>query len=351
MILLVTGGREYSMKPHDWLRLDALHFPSALPPEALAARHRLMVEHGGPSDEMLADARAYPGPVTAVYEGEADGADTCARAWAESRGITVRPFKADWRPNGGPVDRPAGHRRNAEMLAAAIGEAGWTGDVVQVVAFPGGEGTKDMVAKAETVRARYPCAVRILDWRSGPAQRWTVDDVKACEEHYEHLRTGGDPEAYSWEMAIMHRWLERGAGGMPVCSAHLWTDHGKVSLPTAGCTYIGRYDHRQGFAASPLANPFKSTGDADEGLLERYRSHLRSAYKINRPVQQALRGLKPWSLLACWCHATRPCHGVVVADAVQQVQAAIELKAAGRELPAPHWSTYKLERAPDKLTA
>lgn len=343
MILLVTGGREYSMKPHDWMRLDALHFPSTLPPEALAHRHKLMVEHGGPSEDMMADARAYPGPVTALYEGEADGADTCARAWAESRGIPVRGdpvTKAEWKEHG----KAAGHIRNRRQLDAAIKEARATDDFLQVVGFPGGPGTANQLEQAERARRDDHGLVRILDCRGGPAQRWTVEDVKACEKHYESLRCGGDPEDYSWEMAIMERWLERGAGGMPVCSAHLWTQAGKASLPTAACTYIGRYDHRQGFQASPLANPFKSTGDADEGLLERYRSHLRSAYKINRPVQQALRGLKPWSLLVCWCHATRPCHGVVVADAVQQVQASIAIKAAGRELPAPHWSAYKLAR-------
>ena len=346
MILLITGGRDYSMKPADWLRLDALHVPSTLPPDALARCYQLQVEHGGPTDAMLEAARRYPGPVTAVYEGEADGADTCGRAWAESRGIPVRPFPADWRPNGGPVDRSAGHRRNAEMLSAALEEASQADDVLVVAAFAGGTGTANMVELAEGARRRYPGAVRILDFRGGPAQRWTIEDVKLVQEAYEYLRTSGDPEGYSWETAIMTRWLERGGQGQPLCSAHLWTTGGKVELPTAACLYIGRKDHRHGIPEGILANPLKVDAGADIATqLERYRSHLRSAYKIHRGVQQALRTTKPWTLLVCWCHASRPCHGTVAADAIAQVQAQIELKAAGRDLPAAHWSAYKLARS------
>jgi hypothetical protein len=347
VILLVTGGREYSMKPADWLRLDALHFPSSLSPEALARCYQMQVEHGGPTDAMLEAARRYPGPVTAVYEGEADGADTCARAWAESRGIPVRPFevtRADWKEHG----KAAGPRRNTTMLAAAMEEAEIVGgDVVLVVAFPGGPGTADMVEQAARARRQHPGAVRILDFRDGPAQRWTAEDVQAVQDTYESLRCGGDPEGYSWETAIMTRWLERGGQGMPLCSAHLWTmKGGKVELPTAACSYIGRYDHRHGIPEGVLANPFKLGEHDPETILERYRSHLRSAYQRHRGVQTALRTLKPWTLLVCWCHATRPCHGTVAADAIAQVQAAIELKAAGRDLPAPHWTTYKLANRP-----
>jgi hypothetical protein len=346
VILLVTGGREYSMKPADWLRLDALHFPSSLSPEALARCYQMQVEHGGPTDAMLEAARRYPGPVTAVYEGEADGADTCARAWAESRGIPVRPFevtRADWKERG----KAAGPRRNGAMLSAAMEEAEIVGgDVVVVVAFPGGTGTADMVEQAERAHRQHPGAVRILDFRGGPAQRWTAEDVQAVQDTYESLRCGGDPEGYSWETAIMTRWLERGGQGMPLCSAHLWSSGGKIDLPTAACSYIGRYDHRHGIPEGVLANPFKLGEHDTATILERYRSHLRSAYQRHRGVQQALRTLKPWTLLVCWCHATRPCHGIVAADAIAQVQAAIELKAAGRDLPAPHWTAYKLANRP-----
>ena len=82
MILLVTGGRLYSMQPYDWLRLDALGS-------------------------------------TALYEGEADGADLCALGWARIRGIPVRRFPADWDAHG----KAAGPMRNAAMLEAAREEA------------------------------------------------------------------------------------------------------------------------------------------------------------------------------------------------------------------------------------
>ena len=75
MILLVTGGRLYSMQPYDWLRLDALG-------------------------------------ATALYEGEADGADLCALGWATSRGLPVRRY-----------GKAAGPMRNAAMLEAAREEA------------------------------------------------------------------------------------------------------------------------------------------------------------------------------------------------------------------------------------
>jgi hypothetical protein len=345
VILLICGGRDYSMKPHDWLRLDALHFPSALSPDALARCYQMQVEHGGPTDAMLEAARCYPGPVTAVYEGEADGADTCARAWAESRLIPARPFPvtpANWREHG----KAAGPRRNGAMLSAAMEEASQADDVVTVVAFPGGTGTADMVEQAERARRKYPGAVRILDFRGGPAQRWTAEDVTAVRRSYEQLRDQREPEAWSWEAAIMGHWLERGGQGMPLCSAHLWSSGGKIDLPTAACSYIGRYDHRHGIPEGVLANPFKLGEHAPETILERYRSHLRSAYQRHRGVQTALRTLKPWTLLVCWCHATRPCHGTVAADAIAQVQAAIELKAAGRALPAPHWTSYKLANRP-----
>ena len=102
MIRLVTGGRLYSMQPYDWLRLDALG-------------------------------------ATALYEGEADGADFCALGWATSRGLPVRRFPAEWDAHG----KAAGPMRNAAMLEAAREEAQQTGQPLLVAAFPGGSGTAD----------------------------------------------------------------------------------------------------------------------------------------------------------------------------------------------------------------
>lgn len=47
-----------------------------------------------------------------VFEGEAPGVDTHGRAWAEARGLGVKPFPADWKTFG----NAAGIYRNEFML-------------------------------------------------------------------------------------------------------------------------------------------------------------------------------------------------------------------------------------------
>lgn len=71
-----------------------------------------------------------------VIHGAARGADTLAANWAYTRGVEQLPFPADWEAHG----RGAGPRRNAKMLAE--------GKPDLVVAFPGGNGTADMVARS-----------------------------------------------------------------------------------------------------------------------------------------------------------------------------------------------------------
>lgn len=78
--------------------------------------------------------------ITRIIHGGAPGADALARHWAGYRGVPVTVFPADWHPNGGSLDRSAGPRRNARMLAE--------GRPSGVLAFPGGAGTADMVSKA-----------------------------------------------------------------------------------------------------------------------------------------------------------------------------------------------------------
>jgi hypothetical protein len=74
-------------------------------------------------------------PITMIIHGGAKGADALAGEWAASRGVAVEVFKPNWR-----LGRHAGLQRNNDMLAAKP-------DLV--VAAPGGDGTKDMVAKAK----------------------------------------------------------------------------------------------------------------------------------------------------------------------------------------------------------
>lgn len=107
--VLVCGSRTYTdVEELTWL-LDTLH---------------------------LADA------FSVVIEGEARGADTLARQWAEARGIPVEAYPADWERYG----KAAGPIRNRQMLDE--------GHPDLVVAFPAGrladtKGTLNMVSTAQ----------------------------------------------------------------------------------------------------------------------------------------------------------------------------------------------------------
>lgn len=107
MRMLVCGSRDYS-------RRDILY----------AALDRYIIEG-----------------IDVIIEGEAKGADTLAREWAELRGIPVIKFPADWNKYG----RAAGPIRNKQMLD--------DGKPDLVIAFPNGKlddtkGTKNMVKQA-----------------------------------------------------------------------------------------------------------------------------------------------------------------------------------------------------------
>ena len=81
-------------------------------------------------------------PFDQVIEGEAAGADTCARVWAEKNGVAVDPHPADWDKYG----KAAAPMRNREMI-----------DLIPdlVVAFPGGQGTRNVVSLAHG--GNIPC--------------------------------------------------------------------------------------------------------------------------------------------------------------------------------------------------
>lgn len=102
--ILVCGGRDYSDKARLFAVLDHYH-----------------AESGG---------------FAVVIEGEARGADTLAREWAESRNIPVLKFPADWDRDG----YAAGPIRNAQMIAE--------GKPTVVIAFAGGRGTRNMITQA-----------------------------------------------------------------------------------------------------------------------------------------------------------------------------------------------------------
>lgn len=112
MKLIIAGGRDYRLTQEDIAKLDAL-----LP------------------------------RVTEVVSGHAAGADRDGEAWAWSKGLPVRVFKANW----GEYGDAAGPIRNRTMAHYA--------DAVAL--FPGGRGTEDMALQAERK------GLEVFDYRRG----------------------------------------------------------------------------------------------------------------------------------------------------------------------------------------
>lgn len=76
-------------------------------------------------------------PFKVLIHGAAIGADTLAGEWAKARGVTVEAYPARWDLHG----RSAGPIRNRRMLRKGKPDV--------VIAFPGGDGTADMVRQAK----------------------------------------------------------------------------------------------------------------------------------------------------------------------------------------------------------
>lgn len=87
--------------------------------------------------------------ISVLIHGGARGADFMAGKFAEWQGIPVKVYPADWDKDG----KAAGPIRNARMLAE--------GKPDLVVAFEGGNGTADMVAKAKRAGVKVLMATRI----------------------------------------------------------------------------------------------------------------------------------------------------------------------------------------------
>lgn len=83
------------------------------------------------------DQLARTDSVDCLIEGDARGADRIAGHWAKRRHIDLRLFPANWRKHG----KAAGPIRNQRMIDE--------GKPDFVIAFPGGKGTADMVARAK----------------------------------------------------------------------------------------------------------------------------------------------------------------------------------------------------------
>jgi SLOG family YspA-like protein len=105
--VLVCGGRKFTDKALVYRTLDAL-----------------AAEHG----------------VLYVIEGGARGADALARTWRHDKLQPGKTFHADWTRYGDA----AGPMRNRKMLV--------DGQPDLVLAFPGGDGTADMMRQATAFR-------------------------------------------------------------------------------------------------------------------------------------------------------------------------------------------------------
>lgn len=85
-------------------------------------------------------------PISAVIQGGAKGADQCAADLAKELGIKVVTVPADWTAHG----KAGGPIRNQRMIDDFKPDL--------VLAFPGGRGTADMVARAKAsgIEVRHP---------------------------------------------------------------------------------------------------------------------------------------------------------------------------------------------------
>ena len=80
----------------------------------------------------------FKGEVTTIIQGGARGADALGKRWALENNYPLEQFDAEWHKYG----KVAGFKRNQEMLDDS-------GKNCIVVAFPGGNGTYDMVQRAK----------------------------------------------------------------------------------------------------------------------------------------------------------------------------------------------------------
>lgn len=95
-----------------------------------------------------------------VGEGWATGADELCRLWALSHGIPVASFEANWKTFGGR----AGMMRNSHMLRVFKPTLG--------VAFPGGNGTRDM--RTKLIAAGIPTLVGTFTDSTERELRWKI---------------------------------------------------------------------------------------------------------------------------------------------------------------------------------
>lgn len=122
--LLVCGGRMYGRIPRDVPMEDL----SDAMKNAAIERQYLRTALDKVKEKLELEV---------LIEGGAKGADELAGKWADENTVEHLTFLADWNKHG----KAAGFIRNQQMLDE--------GKPTLVVAFPGGEGTKDMIKRAK----------------------------------------------------------------------------------------------------------------------------------------------------------------------------------------------------------
>lgn len=96
--------------------------------------------------EVVAFLKEFYGDDLRIMHGGARGADTHAQEAAEHFGVRSKSFPADWETHG----KKAGPIRNREMADFLVLRRD-QGNTVQIVAFPGGFGTGNMVMVGESL--------------------------------------------------------------------------------------------------------------------------------------------------------------------------------------------------------
>lgn len=123
--VLVCGGRDYGV------------VPKGCPPDQWR-RHAIIADRQAfILRETLDDFHKTRGPFTCLIHGAAPGADAHAARWALKKGLLINSWMANWKKHG----KSAGPIRNQQMLD--------DGKPDLVIAFSGGKGTADMVARAK----------------------------------------------------------------------------------------------------------------------------------------------------------------------------------------------------------
>jgi hypothetical protein len=122
-VVLICGGRTYGRVPFGTPMEQMQAAMLKAEREAFILRETL--------DQMHRERRFRK-----VIDGAASGADALAHQWALARGVPTLRFRAQWKTLG----KAAGPVRNRQMLV--------DGRPDLVIAFPGGDGTADMMKQA-----------------------------------------------------------------------------------------------------------------------------------------------------------------------------------------------------------